>query len=268
MTCQFEVPQSLGFTSYRLVLADRFGEPDSYFDDIQIDQNYAGDTCTGVTIEPKGSQGSSGYYDAVVDDLALLLTSGRLSSNSRKIISSTIEETGGSALDGLKMAQQMVLTAPEFHSTNVVKSTEQLRETFSFPQPTGDPYKAGVYVMLAGGCDSFNMIAPYLCTKGKDLYSEYVAARQYVALPRNMLLPIDVSGQICQQFGIHSDIPIIKDLYEEGDLMFFANMGTLTEPVDKSDWLQKTKTQLFAHNTMQYEVRSNWRLVHTYILSS
>ena len=177
MTCEFQVPQK-GFTTYRLVLADRFGEPESYFDDIQIDQNYTGDTCMGVTIvEQSNTQGSNtGYYDDVVDNLALLLISGQLSIDSRKVISSRVEEAGGSVLDGLKMAQQMILTSPEFHSTNVIKLTEQLREIFSFPQPTGEPYKAVVYVMLAGSCDSFNMIAPYRCTKGKDLYAEYVEA--------------------------------------------------------------------------------------------
>ena len=35
-----------------------------------------------------------------------------------------------------------------------------------------------------------------------------------------------------------------------------ANVGVLTEPVDKTNYKLKTETQLFAHNAMQDEISS------------
>ena len=74
---------------------------------------------------------------------------------------------------GLRIAQQMILATSEFHTANIVKTTDQPREQYSFPEPQEKPYRAVVYVMLNGGCDSYNMLAPYTCSNG--LYESYIS---------------------------------------------------------------------------------------------
>ena len=86
------------------------------------------------------------------------------------------------ANDGLVDAQELTVTTAEFCSTNIVKRSDQTRPGFTFPKPSGNPYKAVVNIMLNGGGDSFNMLVPYLCTKEgkKDLEAEYKFIRQKV----------------------------------------------------------------------------------------
>ena len=79
--------------------------------------------------------------------------------------------------------------------------------------------------------------------------------RQQVALPKNRLLPISAIDQVCSEFGLHPELPGIKALYDDQDLLFFANTGVLSEPVDKDNYYALTNTQLFAHNHMQRETK-------------
>lgn len=51
------------------------------------------------------------------------------------------------------------------------------------------------------------------------------------------------TDQVCSEFAIHPDLDIIKELYDDGDAIIFANTGVLTEPVTKDDWGRKTKTR-------------------------
>ncbi len=151
ISCQFEVPDD----QFRIVLAKRRDIGESYFDNIQIGQG-SGTFCGAVDIEDKAPPGEEGYSGAVVDELATLLTSGRLSAEHRQFIRNAYDNAGSSN-DGLRIAQEMIFTSAEFHTTNPVNTGDQHRESFSFPAPTGKPYKALVYVMFAGGCDSYNM---------------------------------------------------------------------------------------------------------------
>ena len=71
-------------------------------------------------------------------------------------------------------------------------------------------------------------------------------------MPKHNLLEIDASTSIqeCQKFGVHSKLPLLKNLYDQGDALFFAGIGVLSKPVTKDDdYIYETKTQLFAHNT-------------------
>ena len=81
-------------------------------------------------------------------------------------------DSAGSADDGLNLAKQLIITTSEFHTTNTVESTEEQRDKPTFPQSTGKPYKAVIYLMFGGGCDSFNMLTPYNCNN--DLYQSYL----------------------------------------------------------------------------------------------
>ena len=158
ISCQFVVPQNID--QFRIVLGDRVGNGDAYFDNVQVAAG-VGTTCIGVNITNEVN-GELGRSDAIVNDLATMLTAGRLSSENRKIIRDAYDNAG-SANDGLKVAQQLLFTTAEFHTTNPIKQESQSREEVIFPEPTGKPYKAIVYVMFSGGTDSYNMLISRTC---------------------------------------------------------------------------------------------------------
>jgi len=116
--------------------------------------------------------------------------------------------------------------------------------------------KAIVYLMLAGGADSWNMIIPYdQCEGGKDLYQDYSNYRTNIAVPKADLLPINASNQVCERFGLHPNLSNLKSMYsDDGDVAFIANMGMLVEPLTKEEYNSKSKSvpfSLFAHNIQQ-----------------
>ena len=190
----------------------------------------------------------------VVNELATLLTAGRLDESNREILVNAYE-SAGSAEAGLRLAQQLILTTPEFHSTNTVTKSGGSRDAFTPPDPSGVPYKAIVFIMFAGGCDSYQLLVPHTCS-AKDMYAEYAQVREQVALPRESLLPISADNQVCETFGVHPRLPIVRDLYVDGDLLFIANAGVMTQPVTKENYYTNTRTQLFAHNHMQRETQA------------
>jgi len=200
LTCQYQIPASI--SSFRIGLYDVGGSAgDASFDDIQVVPGN-GTSCAGVSLQLWTPPGRVGYSTAVVDTLATLMTAGRLSVAHREKIRIAFDNAG-SANDGLRIAQQLILTTSEFHTANTIKTTGANRNHFSFPPPSSKPYRAVVFIMFYGGCDSFNMLAPYSCTKGKDLYNEYLAVRQQVAISKLKLLEIPADNQVCESFGIH-----------------------------------------------------------------
>jgi len=108
--------------------------------------------------------------------------------------------------------------------------------------------------MLTGGMDSFNLLVPKGDCASMDLYQKYKQVRGNAALEQSDLESIITPGQHCNEFGVNNRFNLLKDLYAEGDAMFFANIGTLDKPVAKADWLQQARTFLFAHNTQQQEL--------------
>ena len=68
------------------------------------------------------------------------------------------------------------------------------------------------------------------------------------------LLPIDAIGssQSCDTYGIHENLPILKELYDSGDASFIAGIGVLTSIVNKQNYAEKTLTQLFAHDKSKF----------------
>ena len=102
----------------------------------------------------EGTTTADAHADAVVNELSTLLTSGRLSNENKQVIkAANVEKLVHGADAALRLAQQLVLTTPEFHTTNTLKFSGGLRGEPEPPQASGAPYKAIVYVMFAGGCD-------------------------------------------------------------------------------------------------------------------
>mmetsp|Transcript_1494 Transcript_1494/g.3130 ORF Transcript_1494/g.3130 Transcript_1494/m.3130 type:complete len:1117 (-) Transcript_1494:133-3483(-) len=150
--------------------------------------------------------------------------------------------------DSFRYVQSLVATSPEFHSTNIVQPDSERRPAVPSPKPLDNDYKAIVYVLLDGGLDSYNILVPHSGCTGYDLYEEYRDIRGPIALDKDSLLPISASSQPCKTFGLHPNLKAIQNLYNDGDLSFFANMGMLQEHVTKANWSSKTeKIPIFSH---------------------
>jgi len=193
----------------------------------------------------------------VVDDLASILTAGRLNKQSRLIIENEYSRASDND-SGLRLAQELIISSPEFHSTSKIKFSGKAREKrLERDTNTKKDFKSFVYLFLGGGADSFNVLIPHSGCKDKDLYAEYSLVRGTVAIPKESLLTISAKGssQVCNTFGIHPSLSVLHSLYQDGDAIFLANTGVLFEPVTKDNWRKKTRTQLFAHNVQNRDTQ-------------
>eukprot|EP00957_Ditylum_brightwellii_P154898 11789574-Ditylum_brightwellii.AAC.1 len=131
----------------------------------------------------------------MVEELATLLTAGRLTDENKKIITDATKNMNNLAKK-LKLAQKLMVSTAEFNSNNVpVKSvvgrhSEDTYNSNNASDSASDDYKAVVYLFLGGGCDSFNMLVPHTCAgteaevKGEllTLDEQYTNLRGTVAL--------------------------------------------------------------------------------------
>ncbi|WP_303315544.1 DUF1501 domain-containing protein [Flavivirga abyssicola] len=118
----------------------------------------------------------------------------------------------------------------------------------------GSDYKALVCLNLGGGNDSFNMLIP----RGNNEHSEYTTTRSNLAIPQNQILPINPNTSDGRTFGLHPSMPNMQQLFENNNLAFLANVGTLIEPstkLDIKDKVVKTPLGLFSHSdqTQQWQ---------------
>jgi len=191
-----------------------------------------------------------GDADSVVNKLATLLTSGRLNQHSRGIIKDSYLNAGPE--EGPVKAQELIVTTAEFHTTGTTTKDGDDRPTLSLPPATARGYKATIFVMLAGGIDSFNIVTPHTCDN--NLVDQYERERRSVMLSREEREKhvIDAEGQPCTKFSVHPDFNFVAKLYEEGELAFYMNTGVLdSNETTKENYREVTPTGLFAHNLMQ-----------------
>jgi cullin-associated NEDD8-dissociated protein 1 len=162
-------------------------------------------------------------------------------------------------------AQQLLATTPEFHTTAVGTSSATLRPALAAPAATTKAYKAVVFMFLAGGVDSYNVLVPKdHCAEG-DMYEEYRNVRTSLALSKTELLTIDAqtkaasSGQVCTQWGLHPTLPTLQRLFNNGDALFVANAGLLITPITKEEYHSRSKpipSQLFNHGAASKYIQS------------
>lgn len=111
-------------------------------------------------------------------------------------------------------------------------------------------YRALVCVFLFGGNDSFNMLVPRSAAE----YGAYAASRQNLAVAQADLLPITPQNPDGAQYGVHPSMTGVRDLFEQGQAAFVANVGPLLEPTTKAQYQAKSVAlppQLFSHNDQQ-----------------
>ena len=213
-------------------------------------------------------QAPSDSAEDIVRELGTLLTSGRLDKIASDMVEDVYNEvlTSKDAHHALVSAQQLIALSPEFHSSGLIRRTGNDRHTATSSTPRGDEYKAVVNLMLLGGMDSMNMLVPaencwYVNEEGNTTRDMYDSMRGVMALDweTEAGLKIDVNAssrlpQPCETFVIHPDLPYLHELYEQGDLAFFANTGVVNRaPLARNNYKLKSVTQLFAHNAMQDE---------------
>jgi len=187
--------------------------------------------------------GESATANETFAELDLLLTGGRLNSNSvvREAFETATEE------DRLKAAQRAIVMTPEFHAMGdpLVVGTRPAKVVEELASPTS--YKATVLLFLRGGADTFNMLVPYQCS----LFDEYKTVRGDIALEPWQLHEITTTGQACAQFGIHHKLPFLKELYDRRKAAFVSNVGSLVKPTTRQQFKKggaSTCVGLFSHS--------------------
>ncbi|MEM8860326.1 MAG: DUF1501 domain-containing protein [Chloroflexota bacterium] len=128
-------------------------------------------------------------------------------------------------------------------------------------------YKALVCIYLSGGNDAHNMLVPMGDPADNPIRADYEAARSHVQIPSSDLHPLTIpaDSQAFKQhygdgtfpMGIHPSAPQLAELFNNKDLAFMCNVGSLAFPiVDRQSYLDK-KVQLppnlFAHDKQQMQ---------------
>lgn len=93
----------------------------------------------------------------------------------------------------------------------------------------GDDYKAMVCLLLNGGADSFNMLMP----KGVSEWNQYKITRSNLAIPRAEILPLNPITSIGMELGVHPSMKHMQNMFNNRELSFITNVGTLINGVDK-----------------------------------
>ncbi len=115
--------------------------------------------------------------------------------------------------------------------------------------PPASGHKALVCLLLQGGNDSFNMLAP----RESDEFASYSTTRGEMGLALEDLLPITDSAS-GRAFGLHPNLTEIQSLYTSGDLAFVCNTGSLVEPTTLASYQNgsvKLPLGLFSHADQQ-----------------
>lgn len=165
----------------------------------------------------------------VVGQLATILTSDRLSARNRALVEIAYGESllEDGAEEAVKVAQSLIITSPEFHSTGKIDLTEDKRTAPPQRTAKGSEYKAIVHVTLFGGMDSMNMLVPHPdgC---QALYDEYFEKRtQDLALKASEMVKISAttSNQPCSYFGVHKNLSNLAEIYASGEAIFVTQSG-------------------------------------------
>lgn len=163
--------------------------------------------------------------------------------------------------------KKMGITLAAGGAASVFPQMGILSQAIASQQGQFSDYKAIVCLELNGGCDSFNMLIPKDSAGVGSHYDTYLNSRgglytngSGVAYGYNDLLGINSSSAgangsvvtdgdygLNPEFGDrpHNNGPIptpgLQSLYNNGDLAFMANIGSLVEPITKNEFLNDLK---------------------------
>ena len=132
-----------------------------------------------------------------------------------------------------------------------------LSQSSAFAATTPTDFKTIVCVFMDGGNDSFNMLMPNTTAE----YNAYAQSRQGLAIERSALQAISPKGLGANSFGLHPNMPELKNIFNDGDASLIANVGPLIEPTNKSDIINgsaRLPSRLGSHS----EGKSYWKGDH------
>ena len=190
-----------------------------------------GDTSLSTAVTTYWPSSTSSVTD-IIEELGILLTSGRLSDENKDIISRHVEKEmeEGDVAKAVRIAQELMLTTPEFHVTNAVRKQDSIRESFGYSDEPKSSYKAVVVLMMIGGLDSFNLLLPKGQCFAEDQYQKYQTSRgAQHAVPLSRLDSIYAHGsnQTCLEYGVNMDFDLLSELYDNKEALFLANTGVV-----------------------------------------
>ncbi|BCX46221.1 DUF1501domain-containing protein [Haloferula helveola] len=119
----------------------------------------------------------------------------------------------------------------------------------------GEDCKTIVCILLAGGCDTFNL----LVRRDAAGHAEYAGSRTNLALASEDLIPLNQAGAgDGNLYGVHPGCQGLADMFNGSGafagsgrrLSFVANIGTLVQPTTLADYLGGTVSlpkSLFSH---------------------
>jgi hypothetical protein len=96
----------------------------------------------------------------IVSELSLLLTSSRLTTSNKALITSLVQPIfdTGDISKAIRAAQQYILTTPEAHTTGIARISGNERQITGYESKPRGPYKALVFLNFAGKCSIFPTI--------------------------------------------------------------------------------------------------------------
>jgi uncharacterized protein (DUF1501 family) len=116
---------------------------------------------------------------------------------------------------------------------------------------TSPSYKALVCVFLYGGNDANNTVIPYDNAGYNNYASLRTAGGSSIALAQNTLLGLTP----LPNYALHPSLPDVQSLFNSGHAAIVANVGTLTQPTTRAQFLasQNLPSNLFSHPDQQEE---------------
>jgi len=200
--------------------------------------------------------------DDVVDELDVLLTGGRLSPEARDVIADAYD-AGETSETRLRAALNLFTLTPEFQATCEGEPGEPAAPPPP-PPPSNRDFKAAIMLFFHGGMDSHTTLVPREGCRshpetGVPLDQQYIDYRAEISqMPfevRSTYLPIETEKeQACEVFGVHPSMTDLRDVYQEKELAFFANVGALVEPMTLEDFVTGAKPRppgIQAHDVQQ-----------------
>lgn len=108
-------------------------------------------------------------------------------------------------------------------------------------------YKCIVTLFFFGGMDTHNVLVP---RESNPNYDTYIDVRsEGTRIEQDELLVLN------DDWGVPNTMPILKSLWDDGDLAFIMDAGTLVEPTTREDYLLNksrfSPSGLFGHDSQQ-----------------
>ena len=122
-----------------------------------------------------------------------------------------------------------------------------IRDLTNAAQDSDPDYKCIVTLFFYGGMDTHNVLVP---RENNPNYDTYIDVRSSgTRIEQEELLVLD------DNWGVPDTMPILKTLWDDGEVAFIMDIGPLQEPTKKEDYLSDkaryTPRGLFGHDSQQ-----------------